>query len=69
MKRVLVPFFVMSILFAQALHGVVPHKWEIRNKDDFLRGKLSGISVSYDGVLSLSPKEEPVEAPVEDFYL
>ena len=69
MKRALVPFFVMSILFAQALHGVVPHKWEIRNKDDFLRGKLSGISVSYDGVLSLSPKEEPVEAPVEDFYL
>jgi len=69
MKRALVPFFVMSILFAQALHGVVPHKWEIRNKDDFLRGKLSGISVSYDGVLSLSPKEEPVEAPVEEFYL
>lgn len=69
MKRALVPFFVMSILFAQALHGVVPQKWEIRNKDDFLRGKLSGISVSYDGVLSLSPKEEPVEAPVEDFYL
>ena len=69
MKRALVPFFVMSILFAQALHGVVPHKWEIRNKDDFLRGKLSGISVSYDGVLSLSPKEELVEAPVEEFYL
>lgn len=69
MKRALVPFFVMSILFAQALHGVVPQKWEIRNKDDFLRGKLSGISVSYDGVLSLSPKEDPVEAPVEDFYL
>ncbi|MCK4758967.1 MAG: WD40 repeat domain-containing protein, partial [Candidatus Aminicenantes bacterium] len=69
MKRALVPFFVMSILFAQALHGVVPQKWEIRNKYDFLRGKLSGISISYDGVLSLSPKEEPVEAPVEDFYL
>ena len=69
MKRALVPCFVMSILFAQALHGVVPHKWEVRNKDDFLRGKLSGISVSYDGVLSLSPKEEPVETPVEEFYL
>ena len=69
MKRALVLFFVMSIFIAQALHGVVPQKWEIRNKDDFLKGKLSGISVSYDGVLSLSPKEEPVEAPVEEFYL
>jgi hypothetical protein len=69
MKKALVLFFVMSIFIAQALHGVVPHKWEIRNKDEFIRGKLSGISVSFDGILSLSPKEEPVKAPVEEFYL
>ena len=69
MKRVRVLFFVMTILAAQALHGVVPQKWEIRSKDEFLKGKLDGISVSYEGVLSLSPKEEKIDAPVEEFYL
>ena len=69
MKRVRVLFFVMAILTAQALHGVVPQKWEIRSKDEFLKGKLDGISLSYEGVLSLSPKEETIDAPVEEFYL
>ncbi len=69
MKRVLVLFFAITLLAAQALHGVVPQKWEIRSKDEFLKGKLDGISVSYEGVLSLSPKEEEIDAPVEEFYL
>ncbi|UCE21160.1 MAG: WD40 repeat domain-containing protein [Candidatus Aminicenantes bacterium] len=69
MKRVRVLFFVITLLAAQALHGVVPQKWEIRSKDEFLKGKLDGISVSYEGVLSLSPKEEEIDAPVEEFYL
>ncbi|MGD8534834.1 MAG: WD40 repeat domain-containing protein [Candidatus Aminicenantes bacterium] len=69
MKRVRILFFVTTLLAAQALHGVVPQKWEIRSKDEFLKGKLDGISVSYEGVLSLSPKEEKIDAPVEEFYL
>ncbi len=69
MKRVLVLFFVTALLAAQALHGVVPQKWEIWSKDEFLKGKLDGISVSYEGDLSLSPKEEIIDAPVEEFYL
>jgi hypothetical protein len=69
MKRVRILFFVMALLAAQALQGVVPQKWEIRSKDGFLMGKLDGISVSYEGVLSLSPKEEEIDAPVEEFYL
>jgi len=69
MKRVRILFFVMTILAVQALHGVVPQKWEIRSKDEFLKGKLDGISLSYEGVLSLSPKEETIDAPVEEFYL
>jgi hypothetical protein len=59
----------MTLLAAHALHGVVPQKWEIQSKDEFLKGKLNGISVSYEGVLSLSPKEEKMDAPVEEFYL
>ena len=69
MKRVRVLFFAITLLAAQALLGVVPQKWEIRSKDEFLKGKLDGISVSYEGVLSLSPKEEKIDAPAEEFYL
>jgi len=61
---------LLTILFtALSLEAVVPRKWELRNKDDYLKGKLEGISVSYEGVLSLAPKEEKVEGPSEDFYL
>ncbi len=69
MKRLLVPVFVTLVFLAQALQGVVPEKWEVRSKDDFLKGKFDGISVSYDGILSLSPKEEKISGPEEEFYL
>ncbi len=51
------------------LQGVVPQEWALQNKNDFLKGKFEGISVSFDGYLSLSPKEEEIEGPAEDFYL
>lgn len=69
MKRWRIPVFLMIVLVVQALHGVIPQKWEIWNKDDFLNGKLDGISVSFDGILSLSPKEVKINAPIEEFYL
>jgi len=69
MKRVWIPVFAVLVFLAQALHGVVPQKWEMRSKDDFLKGKFYGISVNYDGILSLSPKEEEIKAPAEEFYL
>ncbi|MDH7512527.1 MAG: hypothetical protein QHH14_06255 [Clostridiales bacterium] len=47
----------------------MPRKWELRDRDAFLRGKLDGISVSSEGVLTLAPREERVEGPAEDFYL
>ena len=69
MKRTRVPVLVMIVCLAQALLGVVPQKWEIRSKDDFLKGKFDGVSVSDEGVLSLSPKEEEIQGPAEEFYL
>lgn len=69
MKRLLVPVFVTLVFLVQVLQGVVPQKWEVRSKDDFLKGKFDGISVSYDGMLSLSPKEEKISGPEEEFYL
>lgn len=61
---------LLTILFAAlGLEAVAPRKWELRSKDDYLKGKLDGISVSYEGVLSLAPKEDKMEGPAEDFYL
>ena len=69
MKRTRVPILVMIVCLAQALLGVVPQKWEIRSKDGFLKGKFDKVSVSDEGVLSLSPKEEEIQGPAEEFYL
>jgi len=69
MRRILVMVSIILVFLAQALQGVVPQKWETRSKDDFLKGKFDGISVSYEGILSLSPKEERLEGPTEEFYL
>jgi len=61
---------VMAMLFlVPFLEGVVPRKWEIRSQKDFLNGKFKGISISEEGSLFLSPKEEKIEGPSEEFYL
>ncbi len=61
--------FIAIIGIALLTEAVVPRKWEIRTKDDFLKGKLDGLSVTFEGVLSLAPKEDMLEGPAEDFYL
>ncbi len=63
--------FIISgiVTLALGLYAVVARQWEVRSKEDFLKGKLTGISVSDDGFLSLSPKEDKIEGPAEDFYL
>jgi len=57
------------LVLAASLHAVVPQKWELRTREDYLKGKFDGISVSYDGTLALAPKEEKIAAPQEEFYL
>lgn len=57
------------LILASSLQAVVPQKWELRTRDDYLRGKFDGVSVSYDGTLALAPKEEKLAAPQEEFYL
>ena len=58
MKKALTVVLAGIVFMVLVLQGVVPRRWEIRNFGDFLKGKFDGISVSYEGVLSLSPKEE-----------
>jgi len=60
---------VLAVILAASLEAVVPQKWELRTREDYLRGKFEGISVSYDGTLALAPKEEKLLAPQEEFYL
>ncbi|HOW86607.1 MAG TPA: hypothetical protein P5119_12155 [Candidatus Aminicenantes bacterium] len=57
------------LVLASSLQAVVPQKWELRTRDDYLRGKFEGVSVSYDGALALAPKDERIAAPQEEFYL
>lgn len=69
MKKGLFVGFITLFVLIQAVHGVTPQKWEIWSRDDFLKGKFNGISVSEDGHLSLSPREEILESPPEEFFL
>ncbi len=71
MKKVINPvvsLMVVLILIGQ-LQAVTPKKWEIRSKEDFLRGKFSGVTLSSEGILSLGPKVDRIDLPPEEFYL
>ena len=63
MRKRTLPAVLGSLVLASSLQAVVPQKWELRTRDDYLRGKFDGISVSYDGSLALAPKEEKIAAP------
>jgi len=69
MRKLSVFGFLWAAALCLMLQAVVPQKWELRSKDDFLKGKLGGISVSYEGVLTLAPKEDKIASPTEEFYL
>jgi hypothetical protein len=69
MRKILPLAVAGLVVLAATLGAVVPQKWELRTREDFLRGKFDGVSVSYDGTLALAPKEEKIAAPQEEFYL
>ena len=69
MRRNAVVTILGLLVAASSLWAVVPQKWELRTREDYLRGKFDGVSVSYDGTLALAPKEQKIAAPQEEFYL
>jgi len=69
MKRQAVVLLIVFLFSLQAIHAVVPKKWELYRFEEFLKGKFDGVAVSYEGVLTLSPKEEKIQGPGEEFYL
>ena len=58
-----------GLLAVMAAWAVVPQKWIFQSFDDFLRGKFNGVSLASDGRLALSPREDRIDGPTEDFYL
>ena len=69
MKKIVVPGVLLAAVLCLSLEAVVPQKWALRSKEDFLRGKFDGVSLSFDGALSLAPKEDRIVGPTEEFYL
>jgi hypothetical protein len=69
MKKSILLMAGFLLAWAASAEAVVPQKWTVRSYEDFLRGKFDGVSVSADGLLSLSPKEDKIEGPSEEFYL
>ncbi len=69
MRKLRLSVALALLVLASSLQAVVPQKWELRTRDDYLRGKFDGVSVSYDGALALAPREERIAAPQEEFYL
>ncbi|HUU38497.1 MAG TPA: hypothetical protein VMW46_09905 [Candidatus Desulfaltia sp.] len=68
-RSLIIIVFIGIVGMTLPLEAVVPRKWEIRTKDDFLKGKLDGLSVTFEGVISLAPEEGKLDGPAEDFYL
>lgn len=69
MKKELLVIIFGLFLVVQGVYSVTPQKWTLRSFDDFIKGKFEGITVSSDGKLTLSPIEEELNAPPEEFYL
>jgi hypothetical protein len=69
MRKGLITGLMILFFLVHFVHAVVPQKWELRSRDDFMKGKFKGISVSEDGLLSLAPREDEIKAPPEEFFL
>jgi sugar lactone lactonase YvrE len=69
MKKILAGGILFAAFLCSTLMAVVPQKWDLQTKEDFLKGKFNGVSVSSDGVLSLAPGEDRIAGPTEEFYL
>lgn len=69
MKKIVWFLFIVLAASYLPVQAVMTLKWELRTREDFLRGKFSGISASSDGTLTIAPREEKIAAPTEEFYL
>jgi len=52
--------FFLPLLLAAGLFGATTQTWEMNNYQDFLRGRINGLSLTRDGRLKLGPKLDEV---------
>ena len=69
MKKAVITVLILTLFMAYPVQGVKPQKWELMRIEQFLEGKFDGISVTYEGDLFLSPREDVLQGPGEEFYL
>lgn len=69
MKKAAIPVLISALLMTLPVQAVKPQKWELIRIEQYLQGKFEGISVSYEGELFLSQREETLQGPGEEFYL
>lgn len=71
MKKAINPVITLMavLILISQLQAVAPKKREIRSKEDFLKGKFSGVTLSSEGILSIGPKIDRIDLPAEEFYL
>lgn len=69
MKKVRTLVFAVLVFCLYTLQASAPQKWELQRYAQFLQGKFQNISVSYEGELSLAPREEKLPGPSEEFFL
>ncbi len=68
MKKLFVWMMMLGFI-TSVLQAVSPKKWELQRVEQFLQGKFTGVSVSYEGLILLAPREEVLSGPSEEFYL
>ncbi len=69
MKKAFFVIILVLMFMVQAGYSVTPKKWILESFDDFIKGKFNGITISSEGKLTLSPREEELKTPPEEFYL
>ncbi|MBD3414008.1 MAG: hypothetical protein GF421_06230 [Candidatus Aminicenantes bacterium] len=69
MKKPYLVLVIVLIISVQAGYSVTPQKWTLESFDDFIKGKFQGITISSGGKLTLSPVEEQLKSPPEEFFL
>jgi sugar lactone lactonase YvrE len=61
--------FIMALAAAMPLAGVETSFWQVSDFNEFLQGRLTGISISKDGELELAPQSNVVFNPEEELAL
>lgn len=67
--KLLLVFLALGLLSPLATEAVETTVWQIAEFNDFIQGRLNGVSISQDGALGLAPEAKEVFSPGEPVAL